>query len=448
MRRLFLLPVLALALAGSASASHKATAPVGGKIDHYLRVNHSPLAGLGGAFMDAGRNCKAHPFDGRLLPAIAGEESEFGKINFHPHNPFGYGSFSWPNYRQAIAKVAHGLCFGYLAHGLNTISAIAHVWAPPGINDPNGTNAGWPAAVSRFFAAMGGRHILLAKPHAGRAPKRHKLPPPWTTVKFGESGPRVAAIQWLAAGNSRYHVRTYKGKPTGYYGNKTRIAVYFLKFRLGWPKPQGKLAGPTLYRVLLGSIPRPLGWIRLAGQRATSGTPGTVGSGNQSLVALLASVERSQIGVHEAPWGSNSSPPCGNPRAPKKACVLAYQAATTLGGSNWPWCAALQAWALKQIGITNYGERSAAVHTVLSWAHARGLVHALPRPGDLVAFIWHNAGSETGSHIGFVESVSKGGFWTDIEGNESDQVARKGRSFAALGGRSDFWGPFFMTVRR
>jgi hypothetical protein len=425
-----------------AQAAPRANAPVGGKIDHYLRVNHSPLAGLGSTFVAAGRNCKAHPFDGRLLPAIAGEESEFGRINFHPHNAWGYGQFSWPNYRQAIAKVAHGICFGYLAHGLVTIGAIARVWAPPGINDPNGTNSGWPAAVSRYFAAMGGRHVLLPRRHATRRPGKHKGKLPlWKTVKYGDGGPRVAAIQWLAAGNSRYHLRTYKGHPSGYYGNKTRIAVYWLKWRLGWPKPQGKVAGKTLYRVLLGAIPRPLGWIHLATQRAASGIPGKVSPSNLSLVAALAKVEESQLGVHEIPWGSNSSPPCGNPRPPHKACVLAYQAATTHGGSFWPWCSAFQVWALKQVGITNYGYRSALVQDVVNYAHARGLLHAIPHVGDLVAYWWNQGGQA--SHIGFVESVSKGGFFTAIEGNEADRVNRIGRSI-----HSGAWGPWFMTVKR
>lgn len=120
----------------------------------------------------------------------------------------------------------------------------------------------------------------------------------------------------------------------------------------------------------------------------------------------------SQNGVRETPYGSNSGPK-----------VREYQAATTLGGTGWPWCAALVAWSwYKATGKKWSGWNTAYVPdyvaTAKSGKYGLSIVSSeRVIPGDLVCFDWQGDGEC--DHIGIVTSPVRSGTFTSIEGNTS-----------------------------
>jgi hypothetical protein len=62
-------------------------------------------------------------------------------------------------------------------------------------------------------------------------------------------------------------------------------------------------------------------------------------------------------------------------------------------------------------------DRSAGVFYIKDWAWRHGLIHAIPKPTDLVAFV------DGSGHIGMVETIARTGFWS-LEGNEGNAVRR------------------------
>lgn len=120
----------------------------------------------------------------------------------------------------------------------------------------------------------------------------------------------------------------------------------------------------------------------------------------------------SQNGVTESPAGSNSGPK-----------VREYQAATTLGGTGWPWCAALVAWSwYKATGKKWTGWNTAYVPDYVATAKMRrhGLsivAYANVIPGDLVCFDWQGDGEC--DHIGIVTRKIDSTNFVSIEGNTS-----------------------------
>lgn len=125
-----------------------ALAPV---IDQYLARYNSPLAGLGRVFV---RRSKKEGIDPRLLVAIAGAESAFGKqVKPGTFNPFGWGPhIPFDSWQQSIGTVAKGLADNYFAEGYNTIPKIQRKWAPSGAaNDPTNLNSNWTRNVTKFY---------------------------------------------------------------------------------------------------------------------------------------------------------------------------------------------------------------------------------------------------------------------------------------------------------
>lgn len=125
------------------------------KLQQFFSSKGSPLAPYANSFIAA---ADKYGLDWRLLPAISGIETSFGKAGTGTAGPFGYGSAkSWGNADRAIDVAARGLSDpkGYYKSA-RTISQIAPIWAPPGASNDAGGNAGWPAAVRQFFSQLGG----------------------------------------------------------------------------------------------------------------------------------------------------------------------------------------------------------------------------------------------------------------------------------------------------
>jgi hypothetical protein len=138
----------------------------------------------------------------------------------------------------------------------------------------------------------------------------------------------------------------------------------------------------------------PLGW---------QGAGGTAGQ------RMLAAAQ-AEVGVAEQPPGSNDSPR-----------IAEYRTATA-GSGVGPWCAYFVSWAAKQAGapIGEMGQGFGAVSALYAWGERTGRAlpaGSTPQPGDII--VWG------GRHIGIVEAVLPDGRIQTIEGNSSDQVARR-----------------------
>lgn len=78
------------------------------RIDAYLEG--SPLAGYGQVFAQAAAEYGVDP---RISPAISCVESGKGAVCFLPHNAWGWGSYSWPDWETAIHGHVSGFASGY-----------------------------------------------------------------------------------------------------------------------------------------------------------------------------------------------------------------------------------------------------------------------------------------------------------------------------------------------
>jgi hypothetical protein len=120
-----------------------------------------------------------------------------------------------------------------------------------------------------------------------------------------------------------------------------------------------------------------------------------------------------EVGVKEQPAGSNSGPR-----------VRQYQAATSLGGTGWPWCMAFVCWCFKQAGHP-LPYPTASVGLFLKWGESVGDVVVRPLRGDIVCYNF--TADNWPDHTGIIERVLsvrwKGkvfaGYVRTIEGNTS-----------------------------
>jgi CHAP domain-containing protein len=131
---------------------------------------------------------------------------------------------------------------------------------------------------------------------------------------------------------------------------------------------------------------------------------------------VIAQAKR-ELGVAEHPAGSNSG-----------SRVRQYQAATFLGGSGWPWCAAFCCWCWREAGRP-LPYRTASAYGMLNWARGAGWARSSSQlvPGDLVVF---NVGS---GHIGIFERWEGSTIHT-IDGNHNNMVARAARPHSSVAG--------------
>jgi hypothetical protein len=136
-------------------------------------------------------------------------------------------------------------------------------------------------------------------------------------------------------------------------------------------------------------------------------TPPAGTSAGQAMIDLA----RQEVGVAEQPPGSNDSPR-----------IAQYRQATAGSGAG-PWCAYFVSWAARNAGVPlgEQGQGFGSVSDVWAWAERSGKAiqpgTQPPQAGDLI--VWG------GRHIGLVESVDADGSVHTIEGNSSNQVARR-----------------------
>jgi hypothetical protein len=126
----------------------------------------------------------------------------------------------------------------------------------------------------------------------------------------------------------------------------------------------------------------------------------------------MVSIASGEVGQSEQPPGSNDSPR-----------IAMYRSATAGNPGPGPWCAYFVSWVARQAGVPlgDQGQGFGSVDALYGWAQRAGRAYTLgsgrtPQPGDLIVF--HE-------HIGIVESVDANGDIHTIEGNSSDQVARR-----------------------
>jgi hypothetical protein len=121
------------------------------------------------------------------------------------------------------------------------------------------------------------------------------------------------------------------------------------------------------------------------------------------MIDAILDIARSQIGIKEAPPGSNRVKYC------------------TWYGLTGPWCAMFTSWVYQEAGyplpVIQIGAPSGAAYCpyIESFARKHGQWHSKPSPGDLALF---HFGKKEAVHIGIVETVSGANF-TCIEGNTS-----------------------------
>jgi hypothetical protein len=136
----------------------------------------------------------------------------------------------------------------------------------------------------------------------------------------------------------------------------------------------------------------------------------------------MVNLARQEVGVAEMPPGSNDAPR-----------IAQYRQATA-GSGVGPWCAYFVSWLAREAGapVGDMGQGHGRVDDVWAWGERTGkaipAASGPPQPGDLI--VWDE-------HIGLVESVAPDGSITTIEGNSSNQVAR--RRHDAGGGGAIGW---------
>src|SRR5689334_10069946 len=151
-----------------------------------------------------------------------------------------------------------------------------------------------------------------------------------------------------------------------------------------------------------------------ATQLKSAATPATLSAAAPASTAgqAIVNLVSKEVGVKEQPPGSNDSP------------RIAQFRQATAGSGVGPWCAYFTSWAAREAGVPlgDNGQGFGRVDDVYAWAQKAGKAvpntggDVKPQPGDLI--VWDE-------HIGVVESVGADGTINTIEGNSSDQVARR-----------------------
>ena len=130
--------------------------------------------------------------------------------------------------------------------------------------------------------------------------------------------------------------------------------------------------------------------------------------------AILTEILKKEVGVREI--GSSNT----------GVRVREYQDSTDLGGTNWPWCAALICWGLlqtsKKTSLPFKRPKTAGAWAFEQWARDEGLKLMKPREtikkGDIVVYRF--------SHIGLAIADESNKFVECVEGNTDGSGGREG----------------------
>ena len=98
---------------------------------NYLSGHNSPLADYAGEFVEL---ADEYEIDWRLVPAISGVESTFGKrIPYNSYNAYGWanGEYAFTDWGDSIEVVTKTLREKYYDAGAEDIYSIARRYAPP-----------------------------------------------------------------------------------------------------------------------------------------------------------------------------------------------------------------------------------------------------------------------------------------------------------------------------
>ncbi len=101
------------------------------RLQKFLKSHNSPMTDNSQDFIDASEQ---YNLDWKLVPAIAGVESTFGKNLIEgSYNAYGWGGgrIRFDSWRDGIYTIAKGLAEKYIARGLITPFQIQPVYAPP-----------------------------------------------------------------------------------------------------------------------------------------------------------------------------------------------------------------------------------------------------------------------------------------------------------------------------
>lgn len=139
----------------------------------------------------------------------------------------------------------------------------------------------------------------------------------------------------------------------------------------------------------------------------------------EQIIAKVIATAAKEVGVREI----------GNTNTGKR--VEEYQAATPLGGTGWPWCAAFDSWVL----LTALGEglcdkvwkRSADCDEIRLWARRAGILSSTPTLGAAGLVM---ASKNDATHIFLTTKILANGINT-VEGNTNDGGSRNGNGVYA-----------------
>ncbi len=116
------------------------------RLYHFLKENNSPLQAYTDDFVEA---ADVWQIDWRLLPAISGLESGYGKrLVPGSHNGYGWagGYFYFEDWSESIFYVSRKLRTNYYNKGLESPYEIGPVYAPP--------NSDWGGLVAAIMSKI------------------------------------------------------------------------------------------------------------------------------------------------------------------------------------------------------------------------------------------------------------------------------------------------------
>lgn len=117
------------------------------KLAKFFHNYNSPLEPYAQDFID---QADKNSLDYRLLPAISGVESTFGRnYNSGSFNVYGWGGGNvyFSSWEDGIASVSKGIKENYVDKGAKDINAISWIYCPPG-------NLNWAVKVKNFMTLI------------------------------------------------------------------------------------------------------------------------------------------------------------------------------------------------------------------------------------------------------------------------------------------------------